>query len=118
MSASAPLPNGNLNDNQTPLLVRSVLACSILAGLALGGRLLSRRMLRSKFLLSDYVVVAALVPAWVVSAVVIYGERFALLIDLDLLLIHDRGNTGCRQTRSNDINEQCYANTEGLLMAK
>lgn len=116
MSASTPLSNSSLNDNQTPRLIRIVIACSVLAGLALVDRLIARKMLRSKLLLSDYVVMAALGTAWVLSAVTLHCERFFSTIDLDLLLIHDSGNTGRRKTRSSDINEECWAYIEGLLM--
>ena len=96
MSASTPFPNDNLHDNQTPRLIGSIIAASVLAGLALVSRLVSRKMLRSKFLVCDYVVMAAVGTAWVLSAVTIHGKRLFLIIDLDLLLIQNSGNTGGR----------------------
>ena len=72
---STPLPPGvNSNDDQSPRLIRSVVACCVLCGLALAGRLASRKIQKSNFLASDYLVAAGLVGSWVISGVTIDGE--------------------------------------------
>ena len=73
---STPIPPGvDLNDDRSPQLVRSVVACCVLSGLALAGRLASRRIQKSNFLASDYLVAVGLVGSWVSSGVTIDGKQ-------------------------------------------
>lgn len=74
MSAPASLLIRDPDDDLSPRLIRSIIACSTLAGLALAGRVVSRKIIRSKFLVSDYVVMAALATAWAMSGMTIDGE--------------------------------------------
>ena len=73
---SPPIPPGvDLNDDQNPQLIKSVVACCILSGLALAGRLASRKIQKSNFMASDYLVTAGLVGSWVISGLTIDSEQ-------------------------------------------
>ena len=65
----------DLNDDQSPQLIKSVVACCVLSGLALAGRLASRKIKKSDFMASDYLVTAGLVGSWVISGLIIDGEQ-------------------------------------------
>ena len=76
---STPIPPGmGLNDDHSPQLIRSVVACCVLSGLALAGRLASRKIQKSNFLASDYLVAVGLVGAWVSSGITIDGKQSCL----------------------------------------
>ena len=74
MSTSIP-PGVDLNDDRSPQLIRSVIACCVLSGLAFVGRLASRKIQKSNFLASDYFVAVGLVGSWVVSGITIDGKQ-------------------------------------------
>ena len=69
------LPGVDLNDDQNPQLIRSVVACCVLSGFAVAGRLASRKIKKSNFMASDYLVTAGLVGSWVISGLTIDGEQ-------------------------------------------
>ena len=69
------LPGVDLNDDQSPQLIKSVVACCVLSGLALAGRLASRKIQKSNFMASDYLVTAGLVGSWVISGLTIDSEQ-------------------------------------------
>ena len=77
MSTAIP-PGVDLNDDLSPHLIRSVVACCILSGLALAGRLASRKIQKSNLLASDYLVAGGLVGSWVISGITIDGEQSCL----------------------------------------
>ena len=65
---STPVPPGvDLNDDQNPKLISSIVACCVLSGFAVAGRLASRKIKKSNFMASDYLVTAGLVGSWVIS---------------------------------------------------
>lgn len=73
---STPIPPGvDLNEDQSPQLIKSVVACCVLSGLALAGRLASRKIQKSNFMASDYLVTAGLVGSWVISGLTIDSEQ-------------------------------------------
>ena len=85
---STPIPSGvNLKDDQSPQLIKSVVACCVLSGLALAGRLASRKIQRSNFMASDYLVAAGLIGSWVISGTTIGGEHSCLNSQLRRLIL-------------------------------
>ena len=73
---STPIPPGvDLKDDQSPQLIKDVVACCVLSAFALVGRLASRKIQKSNFTASDYLVAAGLIGSWVISGITIDGEQ-------------------------------------------